>query len=220
MEQKEFIKSFVEKSSLSEKDSKLLFMEMESDLDSKEKDLILNGETNIMERIEKDFGDVNPISEQMFMAHHRYINIPILGPLLYFKAFRWALLLSLLIPFGYLVVVFFKSLINNEDILNMGNFFPEGIIFSLIYIFVGILYLYKKISLKQVVLNSVIFLLMILLFLYFSSVFVEENAIGFLTSPSTSALIQSLFQAPILWIIFSQIFLFAFTLIFKKVLKK
>ena len=85
---KDFITSFVEKSSLNEKDSKLLYLEMESDFKAKENDLLINGEVNFMEKVEKDFGDKDKISEQIFLAHHRYLEIPILGPLLYFKTFR------------------------------------------------------------------------------------------------------------------------------------
>lgn len=106
MSYKDFIEKFVESSSLSEKDSKLLALEMESDFYAKEKDLILNNENEIMKKIEDDFGDKDKLAKEMFLAHHKYLNIPILGPMLFFKSFRIGLVLALLIPINIYVAIY------------------------------------------------------------------------------------------------------------------
>ena len=158
MSYKDFIEKFVESSSLSEKDSKLLTLEMESDFYAKEKDLVLNNEVNTMKKIEDDFGDKDKLAEQMFLAHHKYLNIPILGPLLYFKTIRWIVLILFMYPINEIFANLFGNFAfpagkpGSETPINPGNLvYVLGFTFP----FIVIIYLFIKFkaSKKDIILS-------------------------------------------------------------------
>jgi len=223
MSYKDFIEKFVESSSLSEKDSKLLAYEMESDFYAKEKDLILNNEVDTMKKIEDDFGDKDKLAEQMFLAHHKYLNIPILGPLFYFKAFRITLLLILLFPLNYFIGATVRYLLIqlqvpgflNDPYLTVSTevltYLPGYLI---PYIVLAVIWAKRKINIKNIILGSI---------LYSSLVIV----IFVLTGLEDTILMNSVYSSGILlnFVItislpsLSVIFLVALTLILRKIIK-
>lgn len=175
MSYKDFIEKFVESSSLSEKDSKLLALEMESDFYAKEKDLILNNEKDTMKKIEDDFGDKDKLAEQMFLAHHKYLNIPILGPLLFFKAFRITLLLILLFPLNYfigatlryyLIQLQFPGFSNDPYLTVSGEVLTYLPGYLIPYIVIAVIWAKRKTNIKNIILGSILYsLLVIVIFL-------------------------------------------------------
>jgi len=215
MSYKDFIEKFVESSSLSEKDSKLLALEMESDFYAKEKDLILNNEKDTMKKIEDDFGDKDKLAEQMFLAHHKYLNVPILGPLFYFKTIRWIVLILLMYPIN----VIFANLVGSyafplgttgtDTPLNSGNLvYVLGYTFP----FIIIIYLFIKFKAgkKDIILSSVLSLAIIILLI--SSLFFIPT--GGYSGPVGYDLIIFLVMAS------PYILLILITLALKKILKK
>ncbi len=199
MSYKDFIENFVESSSLSEKDSKLLALEMESDFYAKEKDLILNNEKDTMKKIEDDFGDKDKLAEQMFLAHHKYLNIPILGPLLYFKTIRWIIVITLLYPLNVLCANFIGGMLYiSQNFSTESQFSLNNIVYILGYIlpFLPLIFLFIKfkVSNKDIVLSTLLSVVIITLTIFFffmgpinsySTFSLESNIImlGLIASP-------------------------------------
>jgi len=215
MSYKDFIEKFVESSSLSEKDSKLLTLEMESDFYAKEKDLILNNEKDTMKKIEDDFGDKDKLAEQMFLAHHKYLNIPILGPLFYFKTVRWIVLILLMYPINEIFANLFGNFVfpagkpGSETPINPGNLvYVLGFTFP----FIVIIYLFIKFkaSKKDIILSSVLSLAIIVLLI--TTLFFVPT--GGYTGPTGFDLIIFIVIAS------PYLLLTLITLAFKKILKK
>jgi len=215
MSYKDFIEKFVESSSLSEKDSKLLTLEMESDFYAKEKDLVLNNEVNTMKKIEDDFGDKDKLAEQMFLAHHKYLNIPILGPLLYFKTIRWIVLILFMYPINEIFANLFGNFAfpagkpGSETPINPGNLvYVLGFTFP----FIVIIYLFIKFkaSKKDIILSSVLSLAIIVLLI--TTLFFVPT--GGYTGPTGFDLIIFIVIAS------PYLLLTLITLAFKKILKK
>ncbi len=184
---------------------------MESDFYAKEKDLILNNEVNTMKKIEDDFGDKDKLAEQMFLAHHKYLNIPILGPLFYFKLVRWIVTLLLLSPINQicgnlLVGLLFPSgpYSYYESAVN-----PSNIVFILGYLvpFILIIFLFIKFkATKRIIILSALFSLLI--------IYLVITLFLTYTEPTRFDLIVlGLLAVPYILLIF-------FTLLIKKILKK
>lgn len=215
MSYKDFIEKFVESSSLSDKDSKLLALEMESDFYAKEKDLILNNEKNTMKKIEDDFGDKDKLAEQMFLAHHKYLNIPILGPLFYFKLVRWIVLILLMYPINEIFANLFGNYAfpagkaGSETPINPGNL-VYVIGFTFPFIVIVYLFIKFKASKKDIILSSVLSLAIIVLLI--STLFFIPT--GGYTGPTGFDLIIFLVMA------LPYILLILITLALKKILKK
>ena len=217
MSYKDFIEKFVESSSLSEKDSKLLALEMESDFYAKEKDLILNNEKDTMKKIEDDFGDKDKLAEQMFLAHHKYLNIPILGPLFYFKAIRWSVLILIIYPINEISANWFHALLFFPD----GNYpsydspiNPSTLIYILGYLIPFILVIFLFIRFKTTSKDIILSVLFSLLTIYFvvSTFFI--SAFFNYSGPTTYDLaVFGMLASPYL-------LLTLITLAFKKILKK
>jgi hypothetical protein len=216
MAYKDFIEKFVKSSSLSEKDSKLLALEMESDFYAKEKDLILNNETDIMKKIEEDFGDKDKLAEQMFLAHHKYLNIPILGPLLYFKTIRWIILIIVLYPLNELCanliggLFYFNQTFGSESPFSLNNIvYMLGFIIP--FLPVIFLFLKSKASNKDIILSLLLSVVIIALIIFF-----------FLMGPINNYSTFSLESLLIRFVLLTSPYLFfiLITLVLKKILKR
>lgn len=217
MSYKDFIEKFVDSSSLSEKDSKLLALEMESDFYAKEKDLILNNEKDTMKKIEDDFGDKDKLAEQMFLAHHKYLNIPILGPLFYFKAIRWVMIILILYPLNVMSANWFHGLFPNLTITYAADNSPFNLStfiyiigYLLPFILVIFLFIRFKTSTKDIIFSSLASLFIV--YLIISLFFMTYNR-SFTNPTSADFIIFGIMASP-------YILLILITLAFKRILKK
>lgn len=218
MPYKDFIEKFVESSSLSEKDSKLLALEMESDFYAKEKDLILNNETDPKKKIEDDFGDKDKLAEQMFLAHHKYLNIPILGPLFYFKAIRWVMILLILYPLNELSTNWFHGLFPDLTITYAADNSPFNLstfiyLFGYMIPFILVIFLFIKFKAKvtDIVTSSLISLLIVYSVI---SIFFMNTSYSISSTPTPfNFIVFGLIASPYL-------LLALITIVIKKILKK
>lgn len=217
MSYKDFIEKFVESSSLSEKDSKLLALEMESDFYAKEKDLILNNEIDTMKKIEDDFGDKDKLAEQMFLAHHKYLNIPILGPLFYFKTIRWVVIILVLYPLNEMSANWFHGLfpdLTNTYAADNSPFNLSTFIYIIGYLlpFMLVIFLFIKFktSTKDIVFSSLASLLIVYLII---SLFFMTFSRSFTNPTSADFIIFGIMASP-------YILLILITLALKKILKR
>ncbi|MBN1618597.1 hypothetical protein JW887_04645 [Candidatus Dojkabacteria bacterium] len=181
------INEIISESELSENESKDLAKELACHFFEKNRDIELNSQTNdkstthndLIEKSLNDFGDTKTIGKFLFYSHHPYLEIPVIGPLVYFKETRYAMiyfaiyLLSALFAFA-LILLSNSIIISTSIAINISK-----VIALLPYVMAGITgYLTSKkaLNLKQHIIAALISLLPVVLFFIsnFITVFVSN----------------------------------------------